>query len=409
MKNTEFIQKKEVEHSFLLLGIGSLLPWSAILSQLDFFMTYQKDYHPEIIFGNINFFINLTLQFILLTTKKIFTYKTLFLFSLWGYMFSLITLPISTIYFSSDLGFKICCAIIFINGFCNAVISNSMYGLVSFFSLEYVVALGTGQGISGVLMTIIRYALLLFIDEKKGLNFGAYLYFGISALIILFVIRQIMILYKNPIFISKLKEIGEIKSDEGKERKDNKLIEKKQEEKIDNKGKGLLFLIIKIFDINLMIILCYTISIGLFPGACIKPRLFGLSPGWKINTIIYFYDILDTLGRKLIGYIKKPAKWQLTLTTILRFGFLCSFPFVIYLDKYNIINRNLIGVLSILNTSLMAFTNGIANNLCFSLAPEQVEGELKAKAGSSVSFCLAIGLFIGSFLANVIDKFTNNI
>ena len=167
MKNTEFIQKKEVEHSFLLLGIGSLLPWSAILSQLDFFMTYQKDYHPEIIFGNINFFINLTLQFILLTTKKIFTYKTLFLFSLWGYMFSLITLPISTIYFSSDLGFKICCAIIFINGFCNAVISNSMYGLVSFFSLEYVVALGTGQGISGVLMAIIRYALLLFIDEKK--------------------------------------------------------------------------------------------------------------------------------------------------------------------------------------------------------------------------------------------------
>ena len=57
MKNIEYIQKKEVEHSFLLLGIGSLLPWSAILSQLDFFMAYQKDYHPEIIFGNINFFI----------------------------------------------------------------------------------------------------------------------------------------------------------------------------------------------------------------------------------------------------------------------------------------------------------------------------------------------------------------
>ena len=160
MKNTEFIQKKEVEQSFLLLGIVSLLPWSAILSHLEFFIAYQKDYHSQIIFGNINFFI-------ILTTKKKYTYKALFLFSLWGYMFALITLPISTIYFSSDSGFKICCAIIFINGFCNAVISNSIYGLISFFSLEYVVALGTGQGLSGVLMTIIRYALLLFIDEKK--------------------------------------------------------------------------------------------------------------------------------------------------------------------------------------------------------------------------------------------------
>ena len=96
-------------------------------------------------------------------------------------------------------------------------------------------------------------------------------------------------------------------------------------------------------------------------------------------------------------------------TTILRFFFLCSFPLVIYLEKYNILNTTFIGVLSALNTVLMALTNGIANNLCFSLAPEQVQGELKAKAGSSVSLCLAVGLFLGSFLANVMDKINNNI
>lgn len=183
MTEVENKQKKEVETSFLLLGLGSLLPWNAILSQLDFFMFYQKDHHPEIFFGNINFCINLTLQFILLTTKRRFSYKTLFYFSLCGYMFSLIFLPISAIYFPPNLGFKISCAIIFINGFSNAVISSSMFGLVSFFSIENVIAVGTGQGISGILMTLIRYAILLFIDEKKGLNIGAYLFFGISAFI----------------------------------------------------------------------------------------------------------------------------------------------------------------------------------------------------------------------------------
>ena len=415
-------KKKEVETSFLLLGLGSLLPWNAILSQLDFFMFYQKDHHPEIVFGTINFFINLTLQFILLTTKRMFSYKTLFYFSLCGYMFSLISLPISAIYFSSDLGFKISCIVIFINGFSNAVISNSMFGLVSFFSLENVIAVGTGQGISGILMTLIRYAILLFIDEKKGLNIGAYLFFGISAFIILIVLRQIMVLYKNPVFISVLEQIGEIKKGDD-EKKESKLIEgdnielkeigeekdNKENENENKKEKGLLFLIMKILDINIMVILCYTTTIGLFPGACIKPNLFGLSPGWKVNTIIFLYNLFDTIGRKLVGYIKKPAKWHLISTTILRFLFLLSFPFVIYLEKYNKLGTNIIGVLSVLNTVLMALTNGIANNLCFSLAPEQVEGELKAKAGSSVSLCLAVGLFLGSFLANVIDKITNRL
>lgn len=420
MTEMENKQKKEVETSFLLLGLGSLLPWNAILSQLDFFMFYQKDHHPEIVFGNINFCINLTLQFILLTTKRRFSYKTLFYFSLCGYMFSLIFLPISAIYFPPNLGFKISCAIIFINGFSNAVISSSMFGLVSFFSIENVIAVGTGQGISGILMTLIRYAILLFIDEKKGLNIGAYLFFGISAFIILFVLRQIMVVYKNPLFISVLEQIGEIKGESGQEKGEAKLIEEKnielkdigeeqKKEKKTKEEKGLLFLIMKILDINIMVILCYTISIGLFPGACIRPNLFGLSPGWKINTIIFLYNLFDTIGRKLVGYIKKPAKWQLTTTTVLRFIFLCTFPFVVYLEKYNKLTSGLIGVLSVLNTSIMALTNGVANNLCFSLAPEQVEGELKAKAGSSVSLCLAFGLFLGSFLANVMDKINNNL
>ena len=206
-------QKKEVEFSFLLLGLGSLLPWNAILSQLDFFMFYQKDYHPEIVFGNINFCINLTLQFILLTTKKRFAYKTLFIVSLCGFMLALISLPFSAIYFPADIGFKISCISVFITGFSNAIISNSMFGLVSFFPLENVIAVGTGQGISGILMTIIRYIILLFIDEKNGLNIGAYLFFGISALIILFVLRQIFVLYKNPAFNSILEQIGEIKKE----------------------------------------------------------------------------------------------------------------------------------------------------------------------------------------------------
>lgn len=414
-------QRKEVDFSFLLIGLSSLLPWNTILSQLDLFMHYQKEYHPELVFGNINFCINLTLQFILLTTKKRFAYKTLFLFSLCGFMISLISLPIATIYFPADLGFKISCFSVFLTGFSNAIIQSSMFALVSYFPLKNVISLGAGQSLSGIVMTIIRYDILLLVNEKDGLNFGAYLFFGISSCIILFVVRQIFVVYKNPTFLLVLEQIGEIKK-EGEENKGNKLIDDKdkedieledigegKKEKVEKKEKGLLFLIMKILDINIMIMLCYTVTIGLFPGACIKPSLFSLTPGWKINTIIFLYNFFDTVGRKLVGYIKKPSKGQLITITIIRTLFIFTFPLVIYLEKYNILSINVIGVLSILNTSLMSLTNGIANNLCFSLAPEQVEGELKAKAGSSVSLFLAVGLFLGSFFANIMDSFVNNL
>ena len=93
-----------------------------------------------------------------------------------------------------------------------------MFALVSFFPIENVIAVGTGQGLSGIIMTIIRYVILLFIDEKKGLNIGAYLFFGISALIISLVLRQTFVVYKNPTFNLVLEQIGEIKK-EGSEKK----------------------------------------------------------------------------------------------------------------------------------------------------------------------------------------------
>ena len=408
--------KKEVENGFLFLGLGSLLSWNTILSQLDFFILYQKDYNPEIVFPNINFLINLIIQFLLLSTKKIFSYKSMFYFSLLIYAFILFFSPYITIYFPSEISFKISCIFILLNGLANAVISNSMFGLVSFFPIENVIAVGAGQGISGILMTLIRYVILLTLDPQKSINLSSYIFFGISSIIILIVIRNIMHLYKNEYFLSVLKNIGEIKSDdindnlienkteeELKEINANENIEKNNDES-ENKH-GMLYLIIKIFDINLLVILCFVITIGLFPSVSIRPNLFGMSIGWKINTIIFLFNLFDTFGRKLLACVKKPSKLLLYIVSILRLAFFFTFPGLIYLEKYNIINNpNIIGILSVINVSLMALTSGFVLNLSLSLAPEQVENNLKAKAGSCISLCLSIGLFCGSFTANVLDK-----
>ena len=212
----------------------------------------------------------------------------------------------------------------------------------------------------------------------------------------------------------KLKSIGEIKGekdekeqlleeDEGQELQNLDENQESQENKKEN--KGLLFLFYKIFDINFMIFLCYAITIGLYPGACLKPDFFNMSSGHHVNSIIFLYNIFDTLGRQLVSYIKKPSKKQLYLLSFARVLFLVLIPGIPYLKtKFNYD----MSILTSISVSLMSLTNGVANNLCFALAPEQVEGDLKAKAGSSVSFFLAVGLFAGSLIGNAIEIITSN-
>ena len=404
--------KKEVQFFFLTLGVGSLLSWNTILTELDFFIDHMQKYNPATIFSNINFAINLTLQLILLSTKKMFSYKTFFTVGLLFYISSMIALGILPIILDEYKGFLASCFFVFINGFGNAIIQSSMFGLVSFFPIENTIAVGTGQGVSGILMNVIRY-FILFFGSSISTDRAANIFFGISTFILVFVFYQVIKIYSNPYFTLKLKSIGEIK---GEKDEKEKLIEEgeeggqelqeldentdKNKDKNKKENKGLIFLFWKIFDINFMIFLCFAITIGLYPGACLKPDFFNISPGYHVNTIIFLFNLFDTIGRQLVSYIKKPSKKQLYLLSFSRILFLFLIPGIPCLKIKLGFDMSIITCLSV---SLMALTNGIANNLCFALAPEQVEGDLKAKAGSSVSFFLAVGLFAGSLIGNVIE------
>jgi len=407
--------KKEVQFFFLTLGIGSLLSWNTILTELDYFFYHMKNNNPANIFSNINFAINLTLQLILLSTKKMFSYRTLFIAGLIFYISAMIALGIFPIILDEHKGFLVSCIFVFINGFGNAILQSSMFALVSFFPIENTIAVGTGQGISGILMNLIRY-FILFFSSSISTDRAANIFFGISTLILLFVLYQVCKIYSNPYFTLKLKNIGEL---QGEKEEKEKLLEEEEggqelknldenqegnKEEDNKENKGLLFLFCKILDMNFMIFLCYAITIGLYPGACLKPDFFNISSGYHVNTIIFIYNASDTLGRQLVSYIKKPTKKQLYLISFLRIIFLVLIPGIPYLKAKLAFDMS---ILTCLSVSLMALTNGVANNLCFALAPEQVEGDLKAKAGSSISFFLAVGLFAGSLIGNVLEIITS--
>ena len=140
-----------------------------------------------------------------------------------------------------------------------------------------------------------------------------------------------------------------------------------------------------------------------FPGASIKPQLFGLPIGFKINSFIFCFNLCDAIARKLIGYVK-PTKTKFYLFTLCRLVLVPSFILVSYAEHYKLLPDNVLSILALVNVSLLASTSGALNNLAFALAPEQVEDEWKGQAGSSVSVCLVIGIFLGSFAGIIVDK-----
>ena len=61
---------------FIIFGIGSLLAWNAILSDISFFMNYQSDYDPSTSFSFCNFVFNIAFQLIMIWRKQLFDRMT---------------------------------------------------------------------------------------------------------------------------------------------------------------------------------------------------------------------------------------------------------------------------------------------------------------------------------------------
>ena len=420
---------------FLIFGIGSLLAWNVILSDIDFFDYFLKDTglpSPTLIFPFLNFALNITFQFIIVCTKKKYSYRSQLILTLLLLMLTMILLPLVVLIFNPTTGYILSCVIIFLQGLVSAICSSSFFGLVSYFKTQYIVMLSTGQGVSGILMNVIKYVLLLTVPrpsegdkdyrskERKAYIIEAIIYFSIAFLILLGCLVSLLISYANKDFIKDLRttdEMVSIMKGSGKQHKrfidievdamhkqplllsesNNKEITGDNDVNNNNNTYSFISLIKTLIEINLLIMTSYVITFTVFPSALLKPNLFGLSTGWKFNTLTTLFNVFDTLGRKIISSFK-PNKRVLYITTILRSILIVLIPLNYFIEVANM-NIIIVSVFLTFNSVFLGVTNGICTSLSYALAPRMVEDKLKGKSGASVSFFNILGIFIGTCLA----------
>ena len=414
----------KIEICFIIFGIGSLLGWNAILSDISFFMNYQSKYDPSTSFPFFNYAFNILFQLILIWKKQFLSYKTQLIIGITSSIISLIILPLVAILFEKNslTGFILTAVIILILGFVDALCSSGFFGLTSFFPRKMIIYLSTGQGISGILMNIISFIVISCVnagDDDKNAKLGAIIFFSISGLILLITLIILLLTYKTDFFKYYLRTTkdfnnnnnnkSEIENNENETNNFKITTNSNSEKESINKKEEITFkeLFKQLYEIDLLSCYLYIITFALFPSVAISQRLFKTGKYRQI-IIITINNVFGTFGRYIIScfkFTKNLAYIIICGRSILVLTFILNF----YFDMKLGMNPNLSSVLLIINVIILATTNGMGATLCMGLAPTMVKKSMKGRAGSSVSFFNILGIFLGALVAFMTKYIINQI
>ena len=434
---------------FNIFGIGTLIGTNSMLNQLNFVEYFQKRINPFLSIVLLDNFSNIPLQLLILIKNKLFNLKKQLFYSLIILSLSLIAFPLVVFLFkNSILGNVLTLLIAIIIGVIGSLLKSGFYALGSFFPLNNIVSLSTGQGISGILMALlglfIRYVVNTD-DEQKDLRNGALIFFGVSLLLSIITLLSLFYIYKSKYgkyHLSKVeiedinKEINNNKDNKEKETikehdgildSNNKILHfthkkneehhpinenAKNKENPTNKGNTTqeisfinLFKLLK--EVNFLIFYNYIIAYALYPYACKAQELFKTGE-YRVNIIILLYSCCNTIGRYLMKFFI-PTKKKAYIIILLRTLFLFTIIFNHYLYFSLNVNYKITSSFLVINIILFGISNGFATSLCMGLAPTFLSDELKGKAGASVSFALSVGSAVGSCVAFGVEKIMKNI
>ena len=444
---------------FILFGLASLLGWNAIMSELPFFTFYLKKMDPATSFPFLNYALNIVLQFLMMYNRRLVPLKFRLIGGLIAGVIIMILLPITVLNLdkNSTENVWVTAIILLIMGMVNALCSGGFFALVSFFPMNLMIGFSAGQGFSGVMMNIIQYIVLACVNSgnrKKDLNKTAWIYFGISAGMLLIVLIILLIELNTDFFKFYLRPLNAKKGENKNEKKkqeenkgnnninegekkdeDNKIssTEREQQMKLkvneeqnqnNQKEKKEIgdnnntlevvnnplpipgqkkrreihcFEMFKILmDLDILRTYINLISNALFPKSGVTQALFK-EDKYKTVTILLMYNFTDFFGR----YIVLAFKQTKLKTYIIAIGrtilvFLLIFNYYCQIDLKT--NLNVTSTLLIIYVIALGLTHGMGNSLCFGIAPTLVEDDLKMQAGSSMSFFTVFGLFLGSCL-----------
>ena len=408
---------------FLFLGIASLLGWNALLTKLDFFNFFLSDINPFRSFSFLNYILNITFQFILIYKKNLIPLKAELIGGIVGSIIFLVLVPLSaSLLGQNEMINKIITALLIVlMGFINALISGGSFSYAGHFPLDMIVFFTVGQGVSAILMNVLEYIVLASVhidDVEKEYVVRAWIFFGSAILILLICLFFLFYSYKDEYCKYYLNKVNNKDSNSNKQEAkvlslislDEKSGADKEEAEIKEQVKlandehveikvdpKFSYVFKKIWYYDLLACFGYIITFALFPSVSTDQKIFDIGD-YNPVTIITIYNVFDTLGRYIVGFMKQSS----TLNSIIVLGrsiLLFTLIFNHYLQHSDSASETFTSIFLMINVAILGITNGIGATMTFGLVSNLAEDEIKKQAGGSIGFFSILGIFLGSCFA----------
>ncbi|XP_075693487.1 equilibrative nucleoside transporter 2 [Rhinoderma darwinii] len=436
---------------FLILGLGTLLPWNFFITAIPYFQSRlcldterpngNSSENSDLSINNgtaqckdefnFNNWMTLLAQLPLLlcTLLNSFIYQRISeRVRIAGSMLAILSLFIFTavlvkVLMSAQRFFDLTMATIwFINAFC-AILQGSLFGLLTLFPQHYSSMFLSGQGMAG---TFAALAMLLSMSSGADPGTTALGYFVTPCVGTFISISCYFLLYrvdfaqyylsKSNTNISKNYELetktellhqGEENGDPAEQKKAVLLLKEAETGGVGEEKQSVSVCVVlrKIWVMALTIVITFGVTLSVFPAITAKVITNVKSEGWSkfFNPVCCFliFNIMDWIGRSITSKTLWPGPdcKYLPLIAASRLIFvplfmLCNIPDRTYLSTY--FHNDAWFIIFMIFFSV---SNGYFVSLPMCLAPKKVLPHESETTGALMTFFLALGLSVGAGLS----------
>ncbi|XP_051881422.1 equilibrative nucleoside transporter 1-like [Pristis pectinata] len=311
--------------------------------------------------------------------------------------------------------------IVLINCF-GAILQGSLFGLAGLLPAAYTAPIMSGQGLAGTFAALAMICAIASGSEQSAIAFG---YFNTACVVVLLAVVSYHILprlaFSRYHFKRKNEEWKKAQQEEGfskmdlikqdptgsSERRPSAHLMETHSAETDE-GLSLISILRKIWPKAVLVWLVFSVTIGVFPSVTVDAVSTISGDGlWGVYFIpiscFLMFNVFDWMGRSLTAlcmWPRKDSKW-LVAFVITRLLFIPLFMLC------NVQPRQLPVVFAhdawyICFMACFAFSNGYLASLCMCYGPQNVSAKEAETAGAIMSFFLSLGLASGACLSFLI-------
>ncbi|EGD81906.1 hypothetical protein PTSG_02591 [Salpingoeca rosetta] len=392
----------------LLEGVGVLFPWNAFITVTEYFSTKLDGSHFESNFENYFSFTFQLFNILFLIVDVLygnkFKTRTRILIPL---CVQLVVFALMTVFVKVDMApntfFGVTLVLVIFAGGATAFLQGGFFSLAAVMRSKYTQAQMTGQGLGGLIVSLLNVLTLAVGGKKNNAENAAFIFFIIAVGLIAICIAGFLYMVNHPYVKLMLRR--------------NHLIRQESIASIQSLGGDTSTWAMAKSAVAqtklpaIMVMTTFAITLAIFPGitdriqSTADPETLWAKRYFVPVTCFVFFNLGDTIGRSLSLWWEWPGVRnyrKLRIPVFARVVFIVLFLFCNVQLSDTGESKIPVGFKSDAWPSVfmlvMAFTNGYFGNLCMEYGPQIADEHNQSMAGAFMALSLTVGLLLGTLI-----------